>query len=271
MLINHEHRPAAASRGRRGRLADLRQARQGLATTAPGLRTRSDRAKAALMIVRMQPEDIKDKQRAGLGLRGHRRVLQDLHPRRLPDQPVRAADAPRAVPVPPVDLRPVRRRPGHLRPGRPRRCRSCRSASNDEGYLVALERLHRARRPELLGARMSATTSATDDAHRPHAARPPAGETVADWAGRPAGHLRPRQGQPAQDLPGPLVLHARRDLPLQLHHPHPHRRLPDAVLQAEHGARSSTTARTSPLQGHPDVRGLRLDACTSASTCAAVC
>ncbi len=52
--------------------------------------------------------------------RRHRRLLEDLHPRRLPDQPVRAADAPRALPVPPVHLRPLRRRPCHLRPGRSR-------------------------------------------------------------------------------------------------------------------------------------------------------
>ena len=42
-------------------------------------------------------------------VRGDRRLLEDLHPHGLPGGPVRAADAPPAVPVPPVDLRRDRR------------------------------------------------------------------------------------------------------------------------------------------------------------------
>ncbi len=118
MLINHEHQPAAASRGRRRRFADLRQAARAWTTTTRTSQ-RSDRQGRAddrpAAAGRHQGQA-----RAGLGSPGHRGVLQDLHPRRLPDQPVRAADAPRAVPVPPVDVRPVRRWPGDLRPGRPR-------------------------------------------------------------------------------------------------------------------------------------------------------
>ena len=66
---------------------------------------------------------------ARLGLPRHRRLLQDLHPRRLPGRPVRAADAPPALPVPPVDLRRDAglRRSSSARPSG--RCRSCRSPS----------------------------------------------------------------------------------------------------------------------------------------------
>ena len=38
-------------------------------------------------------------------LPGHRGLFQDLHAHGLPGGPVRAADAPAAVPVPPVDVR----------------------------------------------------------------------------------------------------------------------------------------------------------------------
>ena len=72
-----------------------------------------------------------------LGLPGHPRLLEDLHPRRLPHRPVRAAHPPPAVPVPPVDLRPGRRaatsssaRPRGALPQLP-------IAVDEEGYLVA--------------------------------------------------------------------------------------------------------------------------------------
>ena len=88
-----------------------------------------EKAKAAVLLMRLDPDDIKSPEAARLGLRRHRRLLQDLHPRRLPGRPVRAADAPPAVPVPPVDLRRDAGLQGHLRPGRSARCRSCRSPS----------------------------------------------------------------------------------------------------------------------------------------------
>ncbi len=77
------------------------------------------RTKAAIILVRMDPE--RDPRSAGrrLGLPGHPRLLEDLHPCGLPDRPVRAAHPPPAVPLPPVDLRPRRRRQRRLRPGRP--------------------------------------------------------------------------------------------------------------------------------------------------------
>ncbi len=52
--------------------------------------------------------------------RQHRRLLQDLHPRRLPGRAVRADHPPHPLPVPPVDLRRGERRQRDLRPGGPR-------------------------------------------------------------------------------------------------------------------------------------------------------
>ena len=51
------------------------------------------------------------------GVRRDRRLLQDLHAHGLPGGALRAADAPPAVPVPPVDVRPDAELQGHLRPG----------------------------------------------------------------------------------------------------------------------------------------------------------
>ena len=66
-----------------------------------------EKAKAAIIIVRMDPNTIKiPDSRKDWHDRRHPLLLQDLHPRRLPDQPVGAADPPPALPVPPVDVRP---------------------------------------------------------------------------------------------------------------------------------------------------------------------
>ena len=65
----------------------------------------------------------------GLVVRRHRRLLQDLHARRMPRRPVRAADAPPALPVPPVAVR-RRRTTARSSSDRPSaRSRSCRSPS----------------------------------------------------------------------------------------------------------------------------------------------
>ena len=47
----------------------------------------------------------RDAKQRRLGGRRDRRLLQDLHARRLPGRAVRAADPPPALPVPPVDVR----------------------------------------------------------------------------------------------------------------------------------------------------------------------
>ena len=85
-----------------------------------GTELNNEKAKAAVILVRMQAEDIHPiKSQSRLGLQRDPVLLEDLHPRRLPDQPVGARDPPPAVPVPPVDLRPGAQRRGHLRPGGP--------------------------------------------------------------------------------------------------------------------------------------------------------
>ena len=87
----------------------------------------------------------------GLVVRRHRRLLQDLHARRLPRRALRAADAPPALPVPPVAVRRGQPLRGHLRPGQ-----APAAAAADHrrrrGLPGRAERLHRTRRPELLGA-----------------------------------------------------------------------------------------------------------------------
>ena len=65
--------------------------------------------------------------RERLHVRQLRRVLEDLHPRRLPGEPVRAADQPAALPVPPVAVPHHRQRQADLRPGQPAACPCCRS------------------------------------------------------------------------------------------------------------------------------------------------
>src|SRR5690606_19818345 len=98
----------------------------------------------------------------GLALPRHRRLFEDLHPRRLPRGPLRATHASPAVPVPPVAVRHHPRGRRHLRPGQApapptSHHRGCR------GLPHRAERLPRTCRPELLGAFMTATgtTSAT--------------------------------------------------------------------------------------------------------------
>src|SRR5690606_2135537 len=87
----------------------------------------------------------------------HRGVLEDLHARGLPGGPVRADHAPHPVPVPPVHLRRHGRGEGRLRAGGPA---AAAVAAVGRGRLPHRDgRLPRARRTELLGARMSQTTA----------------------------------------------------------------------------------------------------------------
>ena len=148
-LINAEPAIFYEERGRRAEVRGRRRSQQA-------------KAKAAIIIVRMKPDDITPAPGPReLGRRGHPVLLQDLHPRRVPDLAVGAADPPPALPLPPVDLRPGRQRQGDLRPGRPGA-----AAAADHGGRRGLprrpERLHRAGRPQLLGTWV--TTMSTSDA-----------------------------------------------------------------------------------------------------------
>ncbi len=88
----------------------------------------NEKAKAVVLLMRLDPDEDEHLPRPReLARRRHRRLLEDLHPRGLPGCSLRAADAPPAVPVPPVDLRPhpASARLSSVRPVV--RCHSCRS------------------------------------------------------------------------------------------------------------------------------------------------
>ena len=158
-----------------------------------------------------------------LGRQRHRLLLQDLHPRRLPDLPVRAADPPPALPVPPVDLRPAPTTQGHLRPGRPpsppaadhgrRRGLPGRQSDFTEPVgpsfwerELSMSRQHQ--RADAARLRRQAPRRGRDRRLRRRPPRPPASS---------------KKNRP-QGLPRPLVVHARRDRAVELRRPAAHRR-----------------------------------------------
>ena len=85
-----------------------------------GVHLQQEKAKAAIIVVRMRPEDITpSKGRENWGYDGilcYSKICTHVG---LPDLAVGAADAPPAVPLPPVDLRPRRQRRRRVRPGGP--------------------------------------------------------------------------------------------------------------------------------------------------------
>ena len=104
----------------------------GIATVFPGVRQDGPDGKDGVtsassptLIIRLRPgpegQAAQGPGRLRLAGRrpGVRRVLQDLHARRLPGLAVRAADLPPAVPVPPVAVRGARGREAGVRPGDP--------------------------------------------------------------------------------------------------------------------------------------------------------
>ena len=82
---------------------------------------------------------------------------------------------------------------------------------------------------------------------------------VAEWADERLGLADAGQEADPQGLPGPLVLHARRDRAVELRRPAPDRHVPHAVVPAEHG-RDRLQRLLRPAARSGDVRGLRLDA-----------
>ena len=94
------------------------------------------KSKAAVILVRIEPQDITPGPgRDDWSVQGVHVLLQDLHPRGLPDLAVRAHHPPPAVPLPPVHLRPGRRRPGRASARPPGRSPSCRSRWTRRGIL----------------------------------------------------------------------------------------------------------------------------------------
>lgn len=134
-------------------------------------------AKAALMIVRLQPENIKDKRELAWsheGIVAYSKICTHV------GCPISCTSSRRTTcsALPPVHLRPLRRCPSDLRPGRSRPAAAAHRCERT-GLPRSARRLRRARRSCLLGARMSTTT--TSDS-RPSREKAPAGEKVADWA-----------------------------------------------------------------------------------------
>ncbi len=133
---------------------------------------------------------------------------------------------------------------------------------DDEGYLVAQQRLHRAGRPELLGTwvtTMSTNAEPPTARPRPSRRRPTRVGGVATWADDRTGLAAVSQEADPQGLPRPLVVHARRDRAVELRRPAAHRHVPDPLVQAEHGrGHLRRLLRPAPRPAH--VGGLRLDA-----------
>ena len=133
---------------------------------------------------------------------------------------------------------------------------------DDEGYLVAQSDFtepvgpsfwEREREMSIDTSKIASTNATTPAA----ASKPSIVGAAAELGRRPArpGHRHEEAG--AQGLPGPLVVHAGRDRPVELHRPAADRRLPDLVVRPEHG-RNDVRGLLRPAARHPHVRGLRL-------------
>ena len=266
------HRDRRAGQRRAGGL--LHDGRRGRRARVEGVELQIAKAKAAVIL---RPDGAR-RHHPGpgpreLGGRRHPLLLQDLHPRRLPDLAVRAADPPPALPLPPVDVRPRRQRQGHLRPGRPCRCPSCRWRSTTRATSIAQSDFPNP------SDRASGSVADHDDTSKVANSNGDDGrhgqEAEQGRRRRQLGRRAPRprhagEEEPAQGLPRPLVVHARRDRAVELRRPAPHRRLPDPVVQAEHGRGRSTTAPTTSCAASTCPRPTPRP-WTSRSTSAAAC
>ena len=91
---------------------------------------------------------------------------------------------------------------------------------DDEGYLVAQSDFHEPVGPSFWERSVTVETTTTVNARPPTTVPPGRGHALHQRGGelhrRAHQHLRPRQGARPQDLPRPLVVHARRGRALQL-------------------------------------------------------
>ena len=183
------------------------------------------------------------------------------------------------LPVPPVGVRRAARRRARRRPGGA--AAAAAAAGDRQGRLpLRAERLHRERRPRLLGRHMNSDAGASTAEDGDHDLKRGLGSAfgVRTSPLRPAGALarhqpgrqRPAARGAAPHLPGQLGVLPRRDRPVLLHHPRRHRHLPGAVLPGVGGA-GRLRGLLRAARRRRDVHRLRLGAATSASTCPPAC
>ena len=89
--------------------------------------------------------------------------------------------------------------------------------------------------------------------------RPRRAGAVAAWADDRLGLATAAREEPAQGVPRPLVVHARRDRAVVVRGPAADRRVPDPLVRAEHVG-VDVPGHLPPAARRPDVRRLRLDA-----------
>ena len=198
-----------------------------------------------------------------------RRVLQDLHARRLPGVAVRAADPPAALPVPPVAVRGARGRQAGLRPGhaQPAEAAARRGDRGRTGGSTSSPcRTTRSRSAPASGS--GHDSSRATDAGVPSDAPHPARARPRKWVDERLQDRRPDAHAAEQGLPRPLVVHDGRDRALLVHHPAAHRHLPDVLLRPVDGRDVYNGSLRAAARRH-DVAGVRVDAATSPSTSAA--
>ncbi|CAM5414260.1 hypothetical protein SFUMM280S_08579 [Streptomyces fumanus] len=134
-------------------------------------------AKAALMIVRIQPDDIQDKRElewSHEGIVAYSKICTHVGcPISLYEQQTH----PRALPLPPVHLRPVRRCPGRSSVPPVTPCRSCGSARTTR---ATSKRSATSKSPSALHSGSADEHSESTTARS--RGKAPAGERVADWA-----------------------------------------------------------------------------------------
>ena len=242
-----------------------------------GAELQVEKAKGAIIVVRMEPDEITPADgRENWTVDGDHLLLQDLHPRRLPDLPVRAHHAPRAVPVPPVDVRPGRRRQGRLRPGCPP-LPQLPLAVDDEGYLIAQSDFNEPigasyweREESMMSIDTSkvASSNRTDAATASKPARPAAWPRGPTTASASATAMKKNLRKVFPDhwsfMLGEIALWSFVVLLLT-------GVFLTLLVQARRMGEVDYDGSYDPLRGVEMSEAIRLDAATSPSTCAAAC
>ena len=220
-----------------------------------------------MVVVRVDPATLRlPAERAGWAPRGHPRLLEDLHPRRLrdlavslPAEPIhRVARAGAGVPLPLLDVRRARRRQRRVRPRRTAAAAAAAARSTAPACCARLGRCPgRSARP------------GGETRREPHRASDRPMDAVA-FVDERLGAARGMRFADGLRVPRPLELPARRDRAVLVRRAGPHRHVPGAVLRPGHDA--GRLPRQLPGAAGPERLGrLRLDAAPLRSTCRAGC